>query len=161
MDELIAALLWALKGAGLAAVKAFPEGMMPRLAGSVTAVGIQEMKNTGGGAYTYLGMRADEAGVLRALYGRQLETEALLQIYCPRSLGGRACMAESERVAALLAGMAGGMKIASFSVGPCSYDAVSDCFCCTITAKVRAYLYALANDDETEFTDFILKGEVK
>ena len=31
----------------------------------------------------------------------------------------------------------------------------------TITAKVRAYLYALANDDETEFTDFILKGAVQ
>ena len=46
-------------------------------------------------------------------------------------------------------------------MGTCAYDAVSDCFRCTITAKTRAYLYALANEDGTEFTDFILKGEVK
>lgn len=161
MDELIAALLRALKNAGITAVKAFPEGVMPKLSGPVTAVGIQEMKSAANGAYTYLGMQADAEGTVRALYGRQLETEAYLQVYCPRSIGGRACMAESERVAALLAGMAGGVQIGSFSVGPCSYDAVSDCFRCTITAKARAYLYALANDDETEFTDFILKGEVK
>ena len=161
MDELIAALLQALKNAGITAVKAFPEGMMPKLSGPVTAVGIQEMKSAANGAYTYLGMQTDAAGAARALYGRQLETQALLKVYCPRSAGGRACMAESERVAALLAGMAGSVQIESFSAGPCSYDAASDCFRCTITAKTRAYLYALANDDETEFTDFILKGEVK
>ena len=63
--------------------------------------------------------------------------------------------------AALLAEEPGGVRIESFSVGTCAYDAVSDCFRCTITAKTRAYLYALANEDGTEFTDFILKGEVK
>lgn len=161
MDELIAALLRALEKAQITAVKAFPEGIMPKLTGPVTAVGIREMKGGANGAYTYLGMQADGMGAARALYGRRLEAEALMQVYCPRSLGGRACMTESERVAALLAEQPGGVRIESFSVGTCAYDAVSDCFRCTITAKTRAYLYALANEDGTEFTDFILKGEVK
>lgn len=161
MDELIAALLRALEKAQITAVKAFPEGIMPKLTGPVTAVGIREMKGGANGAYTYLGMQPDGTGAARALYGRRLEAEALMQVYCPRSLGGRACMTESERVAALLAGEPGGVRIESFSVGTCAYDAVSDCFRCTITAKTRAYLYALANEDGTEFTDFILKGEVK
>ena len=161
MDELIAALVRTLRQAGLAAVKAFPEGLLPKLEGPVTAVGIQEMKSGGNGAYVYLGMQTDENGTNRALYGRALEMEAFLQIYCPRRLGGRACMEESEKAAQVLSQPVGGVQIESFSVGPCSYDAGSDCFRCTLTAKTRAYLYALANDDETEFTDFILKGEVR
>ena len=37
MDELIAALLRALEKAQITAVKAFPEGIMPKLTGPVTA----------------------------------------------------------------------------------------------------------------------------
>ena len=32
---------------------------------------------------------------------------------------------------------------------------------CTVRVEAEAYVYAVANEDETEFTDFILKGEVK
>lgn len=70
-------------------------------------------------------------------------------------------MEEAERVAALLGAPLGAVQIGSFTVGPCAYDALSDCFRCALTAKSRAYLYAVANEDETEFTDFILKGVLK
>lgn len=30
-----------------------------------------------------------------------------------------------------------------------------------MTATALAYVYALANEEETEFTDFMLKGEVR
>ena len=30
-----------------------------------------------------------------------------------------------------------------------------------MTVTALAYIYALANEDETEFTDFMLKGEVR
>ena len=126
----------------------------------MTAVGIAEAKSVDG-PYAYLGMQEDKNGALRALYGKTLETEAVLEVYCPRSLGGRACMEEAERVAALLGAPLGAVQIGSFTVGPCAYDALSDCFRCALTAKSRAYLYAAANEDETEFTDFILKGVLK
>ena len=37
----------------------------------------------------------------------------------------------------------------------------ADCYSCKVTAHALAYVYALANEEETEFTDFILKGEVQ
>ena len=101
MELLIEALIAALEQAGLRAVKAFPQGLMPHLEKPVTAVGIAEAKSVDG-PYAYLGMQEDKNGALRALYGKTLETEAVLEVYCPRSLGGRACMEEAERVAALL-----------------------------------------------------------
>ena len=155
MELLIEALIAALEQAGLRAVKALPHLEKP-----VTAVGIAEAKSVDG-PYAYLGMQEDKNGALRALYGKTLETEAVLEVYCPRSLGGRACMEEAERVAALLGAPLGAVQIGSFTVGPCAYDALSDCFRCALTAKSRAYLYAAANEDETEFTDFILKGVLK
>ena len=103
MDELIRALIKKLTDAGLTAVRAFPEGMMPRLTKAVTAVGIREVKSAGAGAYAYLGMREDEAGTLRAVYGRRLEAEAFLQVWCPRVIGGKTCMDTAEQAMALSA----------------------------------------------------------
>lgn len=161
MEELIRALIKKLTDAGLTAVRAFPEGMMPRLTKAVTAVGIREVKSAGAGAYAYLGMRADEAGVLRAVYGRRLEAEAFLQVWCPRVIGGKTCMDTAEQALSALSEQGGGVRIEALTMGPCVYDAGSDCFQCMLTAKTQAYLYAVCNEDETEFTDFILKGEVK
>lgn len=160
MDELIAALIRALKQAGVTAVKAYPEGVMPKLEGAVTAVGLRAMKNAEQG-WSYLGMRKKADGSSAAFYGRSVEAEAEMRVYCPRRIGGRVCMAEAEKAAAVLAAPIGGIRIEAFSVGACAYEPKSDCFCCTLTAKTQAYVYAAANEDETEFTDFILKGEVK
>ena len=46
-------------------------------------------------------------------------------------------------------------------MGACTYDAGCDCFLCPLTAQLKAYVYATANEDETEFTDFMLKGEIR
>lgn len=161
MDELIAALVRALENAGMRAVRAFPEGAMPKLTQPVTAVGLGAIVNEACGGWQYLGMWTDENGRTQTRYGRELAAEALLHVYCPRQLGGRACMAEAEKAAAMLAEPVDGVRITEFSVGPCGFDGKSDCFRCTLTAKTRAYLYVATNEDETEFTDFVLKGEVK
>ena len=78
MELLIEALIAALEQAGLRAVKAFPQGLMPHLEKPVTAVGIAEAKSVDG-PYAYLGMQEDKNGALRALYGKTLETEAVLR----------------------------------------------------------------------------------
>lgn len=161
MEELIRALIKKLTDAGLTAVRAFPEGLMPRLTKAVTAVGIREVKSAGAGAYAYLGMREDAEGTLRAVYGRRLEAEAFLQVWCPRVIGGKACMEAAEQAMAALSEQSGGVRIEALTMGQCVYDAGSDCFQCMLTAKTQAYLYAVCNEEETEFTDFILKGEVK
>ena len=53
------------------------------------------------------------------------------------------------------------MQFAGITVGACEYDAQSDCFVCPVRAQAQAYVYAVTDEDETEFTDFILKGAVK
>ena len=65
---------------------------------------------------------------------------------------------------ALLTQLSGGVKgltITKLSAQECRYVQDGDCFCCKVGAQVQAYLYALANEEETEFTEFILKGEVQ
>lgn len=151
----------ALRAAGLTAVKAFPAGAMPELMAAVTAVGLKRARGSHRAVYEYLGIQEEPNGTLTPLYGRPLEAELLLTVLAPRRLGGQGAMAEAERVTALIAGPVPGVHLEAFTVEGPELDGKSDCYRCTVTVTARGYLYALANSDETEFTDFILKGEVK
>ncbi len=160
MELLIEALIAALEQAGLRAVKAFPQGLMPHLEKAGDGGWDRRGKKRGWAvclSWNAGGQKRRAAGAL----WKDARNGGGFEVYCPRSLGGRACMEEAERVAALLGAPLGAVQIGSFTVGPCAYDALSDCFRCALTAKSRAYLYAAANEDETEFTDFILKGVLK
>ena len=80
-----------------------------------------------------------------------------------------AAMEEARRRQAQLAKPPGSLgrledlsvQLAGITVGACEYDAQSDCFVCPVRAQAQAYVYAVTDEDETEFTDFILKGAVK
>ena len=55
----------------------------------------------------------------------------------------------------------GVLTISRICAEECRFAADADCYSCKVTAHALAYVYALANEEETEFTDFILKGEVQ
>ena len=107
--------------------------------------------------YEYLGQTPEG----ESLFGKRLEADVRLTAVCPRALGSEACQKQAERVAELLSGKVAGVTLAGYTVGACVYDAGCDCFVCPVTAQVKAYVYASANEDETEFTDFMLKGEIR
>lgn len=161
MEELIRAVVEALLEAGVSAEEAFPAEIMPELTGPMTAVGLKSARGAERAVYTYLGLEEGLGGMLLPVYGRELEAELLLKVFSPRRLGGRACMEEAARVARVIGGPVPGVKLGAFSMGGCVYDGKCDCMVCTIAVQARGYLYAHANLEETEFTDFVLKGAVK
>lgn len=161
MHELIEAICKLLADAGVTVVRQFYPGTAPELDAPVTAVGLQGAKSGAAAQFSYLGMREDADGGRTALYGCELAAEILMQVFAPRRGGSAACYAETEKVVAALSNGAAGVQLAGITVGACEYDAQSDCFVCPVRAQAQAYVYAVTDEDETEFTDFILKGAVK
>lgn len=160
MEQLIDAVLTWLKGAGFQAVRRMPEGEFPELSGAVVAVGLEKAEATDAGLYSYLGV-TEMDGKTVSIYGRQLEAQVAMEVVSPENLGAKACMEASGALLTKLSGGIPGLAIAKTVMEGCRFEADMDCYCCKMTATALAYIYALANEDETEFTDFMLKGEVR
>lgn len=159
MEQLIGAILAALEQAGITAARQFPAGRLPHLTAPVTAVGLKAARGTDGALFSYLG-KTVQGGKELELYGRELKAEVLLQSVCPRRLGAAACMQQTDAIVQLLSVPVSGISMTELTVGGCEFDEAADTFTMTVTAGVRAYLYALSEEDGAEFTEFILKGEV-
>ena len=134
LEQLIEAILKWLKQAGFAAVRRLPEGVFPALTDTVVAVGIRKAEAKDAGLYSYLGV---------------LEQ------------GAKRCMQAADALVTKLSGGVPGLTISRICAEECRFAADADCYSCKVTAHALAYVYALANEEETEFTDFILKGEVQ
>lgn len=154
-----AVLTW-LKDAGFQAVRRMPEGEFPELSGAVVAVGLGKAEATDAGLYSYLGVTEID-GKAVSLYGKRLETQVTMEVVSPEDLGAKACMEASSALLTKLSGGIPGLAISKTVMEGCRFEADMDCYCCKMTATALAYIYALANEDETEFTDFMLKGEVR
>ena len=154
-----AVLAW-LKGAGFQAVRRMPEGEFPELSGAVVAVGLEKAEATDAGLYSYLGVTEID-GKAVSLYGKRLETQVTMEVVSPENLGAKACMEASSALLTKLSGGIPGLAIAKTVMEGCRFEVDMDCYCCKMTVTALAYVYALANEEETEFTDFMLKGEVR
>ena len=154
-----AVLTW-LKDAGYQAVRRMPDGNFPELSGVVVAVGLEKAEAADAGLYSYLGVTEID-GKAVSLYGKRLETQVTMEVVSPENLGAKACMEASGALLTKLSGGIPGLAIAKTVMEGCRFEADMDCYCCKMTVTALAYIYALANEDETEFTDFMLKGEVR
>ena len=160
MEQLIEVFLKWLKDAGFSAVRAMPDGIFPQLGGTVVAVSVAKAKAEDAGFFSYLGLMEID-GTERALYGKALETEVALKVVSPQALGAKACMQQADTLLTKLSQPIAGVTLLEVSAEECRYEAETDVFSCTLTAKTKAYLYAVSNEEETEFTEFMLKGEVQ
>ena len=160
MEQLIDAVLTWLKDAGFQAVRRMPEGEFPELSGAVVAVGLEKAEATDAGLYSYLGVTEID-GKAVSLYGKRLETQVTMEVVSPEDLGAKACMEASSALLTKFSGGIPGLAIAKTVMEGCRFEADMDCYCCKMTVTALAYVYALANEEETEFTDFMLKGEVR
>lgn len=154
-----AVLTW-LKDAGFQAVRRMPDGNFPELSGAVVAVGLEKAEAADAGLYSYLGV-TEMDGKTVSIYGRRLEAQVVMEVVSPENLGAKACMEASGALLTKLSGGIPGLAIAKTVMEGCRFEADMDCYCCKMTATALAYVYALANEEETEFTDFMLKGEVR
>lgn len=160
MEQIIEAMLRWLKEGGFLAVRQMPEGLWLEEKEAVVAVGAAQAEMKQAGLYCYLG-QTERGGKLVSVYGRQLLAALSLEVICARTLGAEACRREADRLLTALSGKIPALAVSKVSMQGCRYDGQTDCFGCGLRVEVQAYLYALANEDETEFTDFILKGVVR
>lgn len=160
MEQLIEAVLKWLREMGFSAGRRTPGGMFSPLEKTVVAVGIEKAEAKDAGLFSYLGETTLD-GKSVSLYGRRLEAELALEVLAPAALGAKGCMKEADALLTKLAGSIAGISLGKISVEACKFRADEDCFGCKVTVQAQAYLYALSNEEETEFTDFMLKGEVQ
>ena len=146
----------AIKAAGCAAIESYSEEQLKRYATAVAAVGTKETVIEESGAAQYLGEKVDEATQETvSVYGRKMLLTLLIEVYAPRTLGAAGCEKAAEAVTQAL------MTLGSLQWGKTGWDKTTGMFRLDASAKYAAYFVAEAAEDETVFTDFVLKGTVK
>ena len=127
------------------------------------AVGAKETAIDESGAIEYLGEKTDEKTQQPvSVYGRRMRLTLLLEVYAPRELGAAGCETAAETVTqALMTALPGGLKLKTIQWGKAGWDKTAGMFRLEANAKYAAYFVAEAAEDETVFTDFVLKGTVK
>lgn len=153
----------AIKAAGCAAIESYSEEQLKRYATAVAAVGTKETVIEESGAAQYLGEKVDEATQETvSVYGRKMLLTLLIEVYAPRTLGAAGCEKAAETITqAIMTALPEGLKLGSLQWGKTGWDKTTGMFRLDASAKYAAYFVAEAAEDETVFTDFVLKGTVK
>ena len=153
----------AIEAAGYAAIESYSEEQLKRYETAVAAVGTKETVIEESGAAEYLGEKVDGEGrcYLKG-YGRKMLLTLLIEVYAPRTLGAAGCEEAAEMVTqALMTALPEGLKLRSLQWGKTGWDKTTGMFRLDASAKYAAYFVAEVAEDETVFTDFVLKGTVK
>lgn len=152
----------AIKAAGCAAIESYSEEQLKRYATAVAAVGTKETvieraarpvsgrKGRRGDAGDGICLRAENAAdaAHRGVCAEDAGRGGL------RKSGGGGDAGTDD-------GAAEGLKLGSLQWGKTGWDKTTGMFRLDASAKYAAYFVAEAAEDETVFTDFILKGTVK
>ena len=157
------AVIAAITAAGGAAVESYSVEQLKCYQTAVTAVGAKETVIDESGAIEYLGEKTDEKTQQPvSVYGRRMRLTLLLEVYAPRELGAAGCETAAETVTqALMTALPEGLKLKTIQWGKAGWDKTAGMFRLEANAKYAAYFVAEAAEDETVFTDFVLKGTVK
>ena len=153
----------AIKAAGCAMIESYSTEQLKRYESAVAAVGTKETVIEESGAAEYLGEKVDETTQETvAVYGRKMLLTLLIEVYVPRTLGAAGCGEAAETVTqALVTALPEGLKLRSLQWGRTDWDKTTCMFRLDASAKYAAYFVAETAEDETVFTDFVLKGTVK
>lgn len=149
-----------LKDAGFQRCAGCRRGSFRSFSAQLWPLGLRRRRAADAGLYSYLGV-TEMDGKTVSIYGRRLEAQVAMEVVSPENLGAKACMEASSALLTKLSGGIPGLAIAKTVMEGCRFEADMDCYCCKMTVTALAYVYALANEEETEFTDFMLKGEVR
>jgi len=163
MSQVKAAVVTALNGADIETIAAYSEDKLKAYTTAVAAVGQRELKFTKTGQLDYLGQRYDSVlGKTLETYGRRMELTMSIDIYAPRALGAAGCETAAETVSeTMLTALPSGLKLRSLSWQESEWDKTYGMFHLAGEAEYSALFAAEADEDGTEFTDFILRGVVQ
>lgn len=153
-DNVISSVISWLTSANINAVKKFPETKIDRDS-AVTAVSIKSAVMTSSGAGNYLGIY-EYGGTLKEVYGNRAEICFALDIYTPDS----GCTEVFDEIVAEVHNLPDGLKLRSLECASPEFDAKSGMFCLKCTMKCTAILVRTETEEQGEFTDFVLRGEL-
>lgn len=163
VGQVRATIVGAIEKAGCRALAAYDEEKMKRHTDAVCVVGMREETITESGLMAYLGKHTDETTQeVKEVYGRRLRLRLSLDVYAPREQKAAGCESAAEKVTqALLTVLPEGLRAKEIGWEETGWDKVSGRFRRRGSAEYEAYFAAEAAEDETVFTDFILKGTVR
>lgn len=153
-DNVISAVLSWLSSANISAVEKFPETKIDRES-AVVAVSIKSGVLTSSGAGNYLGIY-DYGGSLKEVYGSRAELCFALDIYSPDS----GTTAIFDEIAGAAPSLPDGLKLRSIECGSTEFDSESGMFCLKCEMKCIAILVRTETEEQGEFSDFVLRGEI-
>lgn len=165
LESVAGAVVAALQEKGINACSAYPKEPLQAHQGSLVCVAVKSAALADGGFAGYLGVRTDENGRQAELFGLRCALTLALDIYAPMESenGAVECVRCFDTVTAALGSLRSGLKIQELQCGEAAPDRDSGMFRCRCGVKGVAFLIAEKKEDgeETEFSDFILKGELR
>ena len=159
VNQIRDAVAAALTAEGLTAMAAYPDQVAKRYVCPVAAVDVETAESRTMGFCNYLGEVSDpKTGQTRELYGKQLDAVISVEIR-----GGRAadCEKGCETAAeVLLGGLPSGLRPGELSWEGLTWERETESFLRRGRLQCRAMFLAEAENEETLFLDFKLKGVV-
>lgn len=146
METFLEDLAAKLTASGIRAMVEKPFRVAPRLKAPMTAVAIGKV------------VQSDHQ--LAPEGSRKLNVTAKFTVASPSSVGGEACVSQALALLNLLMGDFDPWSVGECTMGTCGYGASADQFTVTVTAELEAVVTWTEPEDATEFTDFILEGEL-
>lgn len=159
LDAVLDAVVTALCGAGLAALRQFPDSELDRDSGPVVCVGLKSNKLVSSGAGDYMGEKTD-GGTVSEVYGFRMEPVIALDVYSPDDgeNGAEGCVGTAEAVSAALPEFPSGLKVRELVCGETAFDGATEMFHMPVALSCAAFLTREMNGETGEFSDFVLKG---
>ena len=160
MKELVQvkeAVIRALKDAGISAMEAFPDSKAKAYPGAVATVAVGAAEGKMLGFCNYLGEIYDpEAGTMRELYGKQLESDITVDLRADRAAD---CEEGCQRAAeVLLSGLPAGIRPGELRWEALVWEKTTGMFLRKGHLQCQAVFVAQSQEDGELFLDFILKG---
>ena len=151
------AVIRALKDAGVTAMEAFPDSRAKAYPGAVATVAVGAAEGKMLGFCNYLGEIYDpEAGTVRELYGKQLESDITVDLRADRAAD---CEEGCQRAAeVLLSGLPAGIRPGELRWEALVWEKTTGMFLRKGHLQCQAVFVAQSQEDGELFLDFILKG---
>jgi len=161
LDKITDSLVEALAQAGFDAGRAWP-GQPAQDSGVYIRLAIASARQSEAGFSRFLGLKTKDDGSLLEVYGMKCHIGLRLDIYAGPEQENAAAQCEKAMDGIMQAlAQYGGLSISSVACDGAAYDRDTGLFLCPCKAEATAELCFEAEEEAGQFTDFILKGELR
>lgn len=161
-SNITASIIELLQNEGLSAGRAYPREAIARQGDCFIRAAVESVSQSEPGFARFLGLSYDDSGAAHEVYGMRCDLGLALDIYASieSENGAEICERAVDEIISAL-GKCEGVRIGSFSCSRAEPDRDTEMFLCPCKAGMTVLLTAEAEEEAAQFSDFILKGEIK